>query len=523
MIEWLLLLPVLFPLIGAVLFTLITRAVPRARGWLAAAVLVLELAAILVNIAPFNHRLVLSEWQLTSFALVLEMDGIGILLLLTILVILAALWLVAPPRTLLDPWTAGIWSCAALLITAGNLVTIYIAWVLLDLAIYGWRLRYDVERETALRSLATGQAAGLILFAGASFGNPGLGLVTLAFWARLALYPFHWILPLRGIDSRDLNTARGIPLLAASSLWIRFRPPEGLPRELFLILAVFGLVCSVIWTWNEEQPPRVVVMGAWHAVVLIPLAALFGGDAALAFALWLTLAVACSLALFEIGLRWRAENRNRWARIAWFAGLITLAGLPLTPAFVGRLGMYVALLESGQWIVGGAAGIATLLVLTPLWNIGVTLTSPEPRDPTRIEYAGLALMFAAFLALALAPMLIAHALGPAVGNSAEATLRRVIWTGDAIGVSIGVLTLLLSAILSFALHRVASEFRPKPRGWLARFARLTDLEWLVHGVCVVGYEMGVIARNISTIGEENPTIWILLAALWIAIFVLIPR
>src|SRR5512138_3424552 len=104
MVEWLLLLPVLFPLVGAVIFTLIVRAMPRARGWLSVVFLALELVAIHVNIAPFNHRLVLSEWRLASFTLVLQMDGVGILLLLTLFVARAALWLVVPPKAPFDPW-----------------------------------------------------------------------------------------------------------------------------------------------------------------------------------------------------------------------------------------------------------------------------------------------------------------------------------------------------------------------------------------------------------------------------------
>ncbi len=521
--EWLLLLPVLFPVIGALVLNLIARAAPRARGWLIVAFLALEITGILVNIAPFNHRLVLSEWPLASFALILQMDGVAILLLLALFVVVAALWLVVPPRAPLDPFTAAVWSGAALLMTAANIETIYIAWVLLDLALYAWRLRHDVERETSLQALATSEIAGLILFAGASFGTFGLGLVALALWARLALFPFHWILPLRGVDSRDLWTARGVPLLAASALWIRYKPPEGLPPETFIVLALLGLVTSILWTWNEEQPPRVVTRGVWHAVVLIPLASLFGGATGVALALWLALAAGISLGAFEIALRWRAENRQRWARLLWFAGMLSLAGLPLTPAFAGRVGLYVSLWESGQWLVMVLGGLAALLVLIPLWNPGLTLTGPEPREPSRIEYAGLGLFLAAFAALALGPMLIAYALAPEVGNSADAALRRVIYTADAVGVLVALVALLAPVILAFVLRRAASAFRPKPRGWLARSARIFDLEWLVGSLAAIFHEMGVIARNLSTIAEENPTIWILLAALWIAIFILIPR
>jgi hypothetical protein len=56
-----------------------------------------------------------------------------------------------------------------------------------------------------------------------------------------------------------------------------------------------------------------------------------------------------------------------------------------------------------------------------------------------------------------------------------------------------------------------------------RAARLIDLEWLARALTSVGYQAGAIARGASTIAEENPTVWILLAGLWVAIFISILR
>ncbi|HEX9076476.1 MAG TPA: hypothetical protein VF932_11895 [Anaerolineae bacterium] len=530
MLEWILFLPILFPLVGAFAWRLAApRVSPHIRPRLAFVFIVLEILAVLANIAPFNHRLFLSDWPLASFSLVLQMDGIGILLLTTIFVIIAALWLITPPRAPIDPLSVFVWTGAVLLILAGNLITVYFAWVLLDLAILVWRLVRDIERQMAVRAFALSQLAGFALFAGSQFlgtpnGDRGIWLIGLAYWARLGLFPFHWTLPTRGVNSRDLWNGRAIPLIAGASLWVRWSALQiPAPWQLIVVLTALALCAALVWTWREEQPSRIATACAWHVVALIPIAIAYGGDGGMALALWLTLNVAMALAFFEVGLRWRAENRNRWARLSWFAGLFTIAGLPLTPAFLGRVGLYVSIWESAdKWLVL-ITGIVTWLILLPLWNVGESLEGTEPRDPTRAENLGLQILILAWIVLSFAPMLIAHALAPEVGNSAEAVLRRVIWTNDLTGVVIGFVATLLPFVLSTFMRGIARRFHPQPLSPIPRTARLLDLDWLETALAGIGYEMGAAARNLSALAEENPTVWILLVALWIAIFVLLPR
>jgi hypothetical protein len=58
---------------------------------------------------------------------------------------------------------------------------------------------------------------------------------------------------------------------------------------------------------------------------------------------------------------------------------------------------------------------------------------------------------------------------------------------------------------------------------LDRLAQLFDLDWLQRTVTAIGYNIGALARGTTTIAEENPTVWILLAGLWVAIVVSILR
>jgi hypothetical protein len=39
----------------------------------------------------------------------------------------------------------------------------------------------------------------------------------------------------------------------------------------------------------------------------------------------------------------------------------------------------------------------------------------------------------------------------------------------------------------------------------------------------MGYRTGAMVRNVQTIAEENPTVWLLFIALWIAIFIAMAR
>jgi hypothetical protein len=494
--------------------------------WLPLIFLVTEIFAVLANIAPTPRLVVLSNWEPASYSIAFQIDGVAILLLLSMFVPLLALWLVAPARTPFDLFPIFVLTAAITLIASVGLTTVYFAWTFLDLAIFVWRLARHIERETALQAFVVSQLAALALFAGSLFigtahSNEGILLIALAFWARLALFPFHWLLPTRGVDPRDLWIARGVPLLAASSLWLRWWTLRvDAPREWIAVLAALALGTAVIGVWHEEQPSRMIGVSVFHAIALVPLAIAFGGDAALAFALWLILGTAFAIVLFEMAQRWHAENRNRWGGVIWFAGLFSLAGLPLSPAFLGRVGLYVSLWESGEWLLLLVFGAATTLILAPLWNLGSALESAEPRNPTRVEHAGLAVMSLAFAALSLAPMLIAHALAPSVGDSAEAATLHVIWTNNAVGVAIGFGMLIAPIVLSFFLRGAARNFHPRA-GSLPN--RMISLHWLERALTSAGYEMGAAARNISVIAEANPTVWILLVTLWIAIFVLVPR
>jgi len=528
--DWILLLPLLFPLTAAPLLAPIANRVSaRARLGLAVAFLAIEILTILANALPGSHRFAVSTWDATSFSIALQCDGVALLLLLMIFVPLAALWLIASPHVPFDLTAILVLTAAMLLTMADGLITIYLAWVALDLAIFAWWLACDVERATAIHALALSQLAGLMLFAGALLlgtarANDGALLLTLAFWARLGLFPLHATLPTRGVQAHDLWIACGVPLLAASSLWLRWSTLRiAAPGTMLSVLAGAAFIAAIIWTWSEEHPTRVVTAGVSHAFALAPLAIAFGSGDALAFALWLALGATAAIALFAMAQTWRAENRNRYPRLIWFAGVLALSGLPLTPTFLARVGLYVTLWENGEWLLLVLAGAATTLILAPLWNFGFALTGTEARESNSGEYAGLAIIVAACGVLSLAPLPLAHALAANLGESADHAMERVIWTNDALGVVIGFAMAILPVVASFFLRGAARAMRSRPKSLLQHAARMMDLAWLRRILTGMGYRTGAMVRNVQTIAEENPTVWLLFIALWIAIFIAMAR
>ena len=527
--DWILLLPLLFPLVAALTLVPVAARLPLPlRQAIAIAFVVVEILLILLNIAPGTHRLEILTWE-PGFTLVLQMDGITQLLLLTMFVPLVALWLIAPTSTPFDLHSTLVLVAAIVLAMANGLVATYVGWTLLDLALLAWRIHRNIEPHTAIRSLVIGLLTGLILFAGAILlagARPleGATLLALALWARLGLYPFHPLLPLHGAGVNEMWLARGVPLLAAANLWLHWSAfGADAPYLLINLLAGAALVIAAVWVWREEDPLRALAAGTQSALIFIPLAVTYGGDAWLALALWLTLASAFALALFEAALRWRAENLNRFARVLGLVGVITLAGLPLTPAFLARLGTYIALWESAQWGFVIGMGFATLVIFPPLWNLALMLNGSEKREPHPGEYIGLTILLLMFLAFALTPTLIAAALAPTVGEAAGRALLRVLAPNDVLALGIGITMLIVPFVASFFLRGLAARRRPNRRGLLARIARIGDLDWLEHVVSAVGFQMGMLARNVFTITEENPTVWILLISLWVAIFIAIAR
>lgn len=485
-------------------------------GWL-----IIEIGLLLLNAAPGSHRLVLSTWERASLTFALRLDGVTWLIVLTMLVLWLARELIAPARS--DARVMIVFAAALLLAMADGVAMTLVAWTLLDLALFAWRWTREFERANAWRSLVWGWLMGLVFFAGALTArtNEGATLLALALWARLGLFPFHALLPARTVDASTLWIARGIPLLATANVWLHWNTFQATMLYTAIgILAGASWIVTALWIWRADDAPRAWALGAMYTFAFVPLSLVLGSEAGVAFALWQTLAIAFALVLGDIAWHWRAAKPNGVSLALGGIGICALVGLPLTPAFLGRLGVYVALVENGEWLLFALVFVTTLVVCASLWHWTSTRKGTESRAPTRSEFAGLLVALVPFAILALVAWLIAPALN--IAESSARALERVVWTNNALSVGIGVVVLLLPFVGAYVLRaRVAA--RADERALVAQLARASELEWLERAAVQVGWRASVLARDVFALAEENPTVWILFAALWVGIFIAIAR
>lgn len=528
MTDFVVLIPILLLPLGAIFITLVTPKISKpAYRWLAIVLLTLETIAILLNIAPSSHRFEFSTWDLASFSIAFQLDGIALVLLLAIFVPLTALQLVES-RTL-DAFTIYVLASATILICAGNLITIFFAWAFLDFALFGWREARGIAHDIAMRALVLGQLASLVLFTGAILlGAKQIETsaicIALAFWARLGLFPFHWISPNEDVETLELASIRGATLVAGASLWLRWDSLKiNAPIDLVTWGAAMAFIAALVWIAREGEAAEKIAVNTSAAAIAVPLAIGFGGEAGLAFALWVALGIAFAFALFELGSTWRSDYQSRLARLCFIVGVVSLAGLPLSPTFLGKVGIYVVLAEMAQGILLILILLSMTFLLSPLWRIGMAVRGDEPREPTRTEYAGLQMLGITFIVITFSPIVIVQAIGQVASDSANQALNTVIRTNDVIGVAIGFIALLMPMVISFLLARVDWGYHPQWNDSMHFATRVIDLDWLARLLAGAAQKTSALALNLSALAEENPTVWILLVGLWIAIFILTSR
>lgn len=524
MLEPLILLPFFLLAFGAIVWTAAPRFSELARRWLSIGILALTVAALFANFATSSHRLELSTWDAAKFSLTLQLDGITLVLLLAILIPVLALQLTRPSASL-DSFAYWVLLSAALVISSANLLTILFAWPLLDLALFAWRSARRIPHDEAMRALILGLLAGLGLAAGAILldakqSQTGALLLALAFWARLGLFPFHWLFPQEDLNTLELTAIRGAALGAGAGVWLRWGGLNAnMPNELISLLASLALVAACVRIASSNEGVEKISANSALAIAFVPLAVAFGGEAAKALALAIALGVALGLAMFELGLTWQPDAQNRWARFFFVGGIFSLAGTPLTPAFLGRIGANIALIENGQGLIFFLGTIAASFALAPLWQINAELRGAQDREPTRSEYLGLQILGLAFIVYGFGATIVSQV----TGNAAERALDLVVRTDDYPAAALSILSLLGSLVISFWLARVKWGHHVQGEEIAQLAERVMDLNWLARGLTRLGESASALGASLSALAEENPTIWILFAALWIAIFILTTR
>ncbi len=365
--------------------------------------------------------------------------------------------------------TAGAIAC----LFAGNGVTLYVAWGLMDLALFFLLVRSAGGQGIALRAVSLTSLAGLILLAVTlrlgveinpfSFDPlPPLSgaLLLLVVIARLGLYPLQVGL----VDGWDSLPHPLAPLLLApwavgAYLAAKLLPsvPWGAIGEGSLIaLATVAILASSALAWCDGSDERALGYVAVHQAGLVFLLALLGGG-------WEGMGVGwyvsgCVLSMAAMFSLWPGDKVPPLSWASWSSrgflvvAAASLVGAPITLGFLGRLGLGVKVMEQGQallWVWVTASGVllagrltrvvwrtsagqgswgtlpgwvaqgiaASLLVLLGLWPGWL---APMLEAPSWEDVLG---SMSSTAAWALALSTVALALGPATAYLAKATSR----------------------------------------------------------------------------------------------------
>ena len=393
-------------------------------------------------------------------------------------------------------------AASLLFVNSGNLLTVLLTWVFLDLTILlrsavepagvtgtdsGLQLRANEARILSLLGamllliglLPAGPSGPAQEFAGGSLPADTLGLMLVAAAIRAGVYPFHlWLLPR---TRSQLNLSERLldhlaPVLCG--LWLfgwtfHLGGAALMQSPVILGLLTLTLLASAVAAWTaEDQLHHVifVLIGSAGVAVLAGSLASNPGPAGL---LWATTAFALGGGLWLVGDQvWRVWG---W-QLPVSVGALALAGAPFTPGFLAQPSL-TKLMAPGLWpifilyVVAQGIQVAALLrswsAPEPVANSGL------PRNyVTRLLIASLALG----LPLAVSGILpqftetltaIPNTIPADLGNPPSAVAGIAVW-----------ITFGLPLLLGFGLIWLRPRLWPYLRNWPNRISKITQLEWL---------------------------------------------
>ncbi|MEZ4719641.1 MAG: hypothetical protein R2851_26680 [Caldilineaceae bacterium] len=398
----------------------------------------------------------------------------------------------------------GILGASLLFVGAGNLLTVVLTWVVVDILVLV-RSAVRIDPPGTARALMTVQesrakglsliGALLLLIALLLAGPDGPGqplqggviplesalLLVLAAAIRAGIYPFHlWLMPsnVEQVDLAERLLDHVVPVLGG--LWLLgwatgLGADYLLMRPLWIGLAVVSLLGSAWAAWTAREQPyhtTFVLITSAGLGLLVGLLAFNPGPGTL---IWPTTVFALGGGLWLVGERvWEGWG---W-QLPVSVGALALAGLPFTPGFLSQPDLSRLLTSGGIftlffWLFVLAQGLQIAAMLRS-WGreqrIGaVTLREGDTVRLLVASFAlGLPLAVAGFLPRALAALAsLPNALPPLVGSPPAVVAEMPVW-----------ITLSLPMIVGIALVWLRPLLWAQAGPLFDRLGRLARLEWL---------------------------------------------
>lgn len=379
-----------------------------------------------VRHAPLPVTQIVAAWQPISVFTVplsFRVDDTAWLLALGLLVVLLATalaWEAYPGQH--RPGS----SAVALLLTAAavsgifasNLLTLAVAWGLLDLAfVVALLVRggAEVGRRAALAIVVTTASTICIWIAALLIENQQGSLYWHLFnpredaraWLmaaavlRMGLYPFHQWLPVElGTEPDRAAIIFIVPTASGLALWARMALAQALPTESIVpLLAVLSLIVGALLAWRSVQPRGSLPFITLCLTGSVGLLAAGGASAAQLIAATLNwMFISVSLFITR-GL----DRRQPYWSVGSLIALLSLAALPGTLGFVVQQGVVAAAVAEPQWAILAAVVVAQIGVMAAALRLLLApATESAPANIARQIVWGLALACGALPLLLLA-------------------------------------------------------------------------------------------------------------------------
>ena len=426
---------------------------------------------------------------------------------------------------------------------ANNWVTLIAGWVLVDLGLLSSRLGTATDstpRAAIWRSFGISQlGAVLLLAAGVSLLNDGLSLrlsdtalgagaatlVIFAAWIRTGFWPFHYAPP----EEPDPPHSWSLYDLAITGLLGLFLLVRGILRlqedplypELIQYLALLGLAAATLLALSEHgEQPRI----AWAVRALgapLFLLTIIAVVSHVGIVIWLMLDLFNLVNLALAAAVFRPQTvRQPWRQVLWGAVLLCAVGFPLTPGFLGRVGYYAAVIQGGDQMLFAAILGTTTLALIPVWRGFLSAGAGESRNPTPVEYVGLALLLLPVVIEGVLPFRVTALFGREVEDASAFAYDALVHSSSLWQPIILVGATLLPLPLSYFLARAVDPLRVRIGALPQALTTFLDLSFFSDAFAALVDVLGEGVRQLSALIELHPVGWILFAAIWVALWLL---
>lgn len=251
----------------------------------------------------------------------------------------------------------------------------------------------------------------------------------LAFLLKAAVFPFHFWQP----DAHAAATTEGSMILAGVLIKVglfglmRLGPILFGDRIAWLLLTIGGatILFGAAAAWRQADAKRLLGFSSVSQLGFVLVAIGWGTEGALAAAVFFVVAHSLAKALLFMAtgfladplgstefavLQGRGASRPL-AAAAYLAGVLSLAGLPLTAGFVAKVGVLRQGVELGSWAIVGVAVLGSLLTLAYglrafqllFWANPPAQPAPPAPPAHWAGKAALTVLATAVVALGLAP------------------------------------------------------------------------------------------------------------------------